>query len=144
MRERIVSTNSAEETVQLGREIAARLRAPVLVLLHGELGTGKTTLAKGIVAGLGAGREEDVTSPTFTLVHVFQDGVRVYHIDLYRIADFHDLETLGLEDVLAEPAVVIVEWPERLSLRSSWPVVNIFLEHGGNDTRRLRVVEPDL
>src|SRR6266571_8095789 len=80
-------TRSAEETVQWGREFAKRLKVPVLVLLAGDLGTGKTTLTKGLVSGLGAASENDVTSPTFTLVHVYgkQPQAKVYHADLYRI-----------------------------------------------------------
>jgi tRNA threonylcarbamoyladenosine biosynthesis protein TsaE len=134
---------SAEKTIEMGRELAARLRPPVLVLLSGELGAGKTTLAKGIISGLGAAREEDVTSPTFTLVHAFRNpasGAKVFHIDLYRIEDAHDLATLGLEDVFAEPAVVLVEWPERLRLRSDWPVVRVRLAHGGDDEREIEIV----
>lgn len=134
---------SAEKTIELGRELAARLRPPVLVLLSGELGAGKTTLAKGIISGLGAAREEDVTSPTFTLVHAFRNagsGVKVFHVDLYRISDAHDLETLGLEDVFASPAVVIVEWPDRLKLRSDWPVMRVYLRHGGDDRRDIEIV----
>lgn len=132
-------TCSAEETTELGRGLAARLHAPVLVFLTGDLGAGKTTLAKGIVSGLGAAREEDVTSPTFTLVHVFHNHQTVYHVDLYRISNFHDLETLGLEDVFERPAVVLVEWAEKFTLRSDWPVVRIHLEHAGEDRRRIRV-----
>ena len=132
-------TSSAEETTELGRRLASRMRAPVLVFLTGELGAGKTTLAKGIVSGLGAAREEDVTSPTFTLVHVFHNHQTVYHVDLYRIANFHDLETLGLEDVFDRPAIVVVEWAEKFTLRSDWPVLRIHLEHAGEDRRRIRL-----
>ena len=142
-------TDSAEKTIELGRAVASRLPARSLVLLRGDLGAGKTTLAKGLIAGLGAAREEDVTSPTFTLVHVF-DGhesarkdakVKVYHADLYRIEGEHDLASIGLEDALAEtgPCVVIVEWSERLTLRSDWPTVRIELQHAGGDRRRIRL-----
>lgn len=134
-------SHSAGETIQKGREIAERLKLPVLVLLSGELGAGKTTLAKGIVSGLGAAREEEITSPTFTLVHAFGDGVKVYHVDLYRVSDAHDLETLGLEDLFAEPAVVLVEWPERLRLRVGWPVLRLRLEHVDEETRRITFEE---
>ena len=132
-------THSSEETIDFGRGIGSRLKPPVLILLVGELGAGKTTLTKGIVSGLGAAREEEVTSPTFTLVHKYEHGACVYHVDLYRIGDFHDLETLGLEDVFAEPNVVIVEWPERLTLRTDWPVVRIELEHVAEDERKIVV-----
>jgi tRNA threonylcarbamoyladenosine biosynthesis protein TsaE len=151
-----VVTRSAEETIAWGREFARGLQAPLLVLLTGDLGSGKTTLTKGIVAGLGAADEEDVTSPTFTLVHVYgDDGGRagssgsggagaaskgvVYHGDLYRIESFHDFETLGLEDAFAKPAVMILEWSEKFPLQAPWPQVRLNLEHMGGDSRRITV-----
>jgi len=134
-------TQSADETIERGREIGAKLTPPVLVLLFGELGAGKTTLTKGIVSGLGAAGEDQVTSPTFTLVHKYSDAAAVYHVDLYRVADFHDLESLGLEDFLTEQAIVIVEWPEKFSLRADWPIVRIQLEHLGEDARRISITD---
>lgn len=138
MNEEII-THSAEETTQWGREFAKRLQPPILVLLSGDLGSGKTTLTKGIVAGLGAAAEDEVTSPTFTLVHVYgaADAAKVYHADLYRIENFHDFETLGLEDLFAKPAVVILEWSERFPLPSPWPQLRLKLEHLGGDSRRI-------
>jgi tRNA threonylcarbamoyladenosine biosynthesis protein TsaE len=130
-------SRSSEETIAKGREIAAKLRAPILVLLSGDLGSGKTTLTKGIISGLGAAKEEEVTSPTFTLVHVFHNHCKVYHADLYRIESFSDLESIGLEDALAEQAIVIIEWSERFRFRSDWPRVEIHLEHAGGDSRRV-------
>ncbi len=132
-----IITYSAEETTRWGREFAGRLKPPILVLLSGDLGSGKTTLTKGIVAGLGAVSEDEVTSPTFTLVHEYGKGNRVYHVDLYRIESFHDFETLGLEDLFAQPGVVILEWSERFPLKSPWPEVRIQLEHLGGDARRI-------
>jgi tRNA threonylcarbamoyladenosine biosynthesis protein TsaE len=139
---REIITHSSEETIERGREIGAQLKPPVLVLLSGELGAGKTTLTKGIASGLGAASEDEVTSPTFTLVHKYARGAPVYHVDLYRIGDFHDFETLGLEDVFAEKAVVIVEWPDKFTLRTEWPVIRIRLEHVAEDTRRISIDEP--
>lgn len=133
-----IISHSPEETTQVGRDLASQLSPPVLVLLTGDLGSGKTTLVKGIVAGLGVAREEDVTSPTFTLVHVFRKPagngpaateLKVFHVDLYRVEDFRGLETLALEDALAQPAIVIVEWSERFALTSDWPRISIALEH---------------
>lgn len=145
-----VTTRSTEETIAQGRALGALLRPPVLILLSGELGAGKTTLAKGIISGLGAAREDDVTSPTFTLVHVFRRSeptpLKVYHIDLYRVGDRHDLSTLGLEDLFDEPGVILVEWPDRLAGlggRTDWPTVRIHLSHGPasepGDTRQLEI-----
>lgn len=140
MAEREFLTHSPEETIALGRKIAAELKAPALILLSGDLGAGKTTLTKGIASGLHAAKEEEVTSPTFTLVHKYEGERRVYHVDLYRIGDAHDFETLGLEDVFSEQAIVLVEWPERMPpVRTGWPMVRVHLEHVDEETRRIRI-----
>ncbi len=99
----------------------------MLILLTGDLGTGKTTLTKGIVSGLGAANEDDVTSPTFTLVHVYGKPPKVYHADLYRIENFHDFETLGMEDIFSAPSIAILEWSERFPLESPWPQIRVCL-----------------
>lgn len=137
-----VITHSAEETIAWGRKLAERLRAPVLVLLAGELGSGKTTLTKGIVAGLHAAQEDEVTSPTFTLVHEYGVGKRVFHGDLYRVDTFHDFETLGLEDVFSQPGILILEWSEKFPLKTPWPQLRVRLEHLGGDARRITLSEP--
>ena len=133
-------TASAEQTLAFGRRLAAELRPPLLVFLSGDLGAGKTTLAKGIISGLGAAREEDVTSPTFTLVHEFRGPVRVFHIDLYRIEGRADLHTLGLDDLFASPAIVLVEWPEKWSLPSDWPVLRIRLAALPDDRHSIEIL----
>ncbi len=132
-----VITHSAEETIAWGHQIAQTLTAPLLVLLSGELGSGKTTLTKGIVAGLHAAGEDEVTSPTFTLIHEYGSGQRVFHGDLYRVDNFHDFETLGLEDVFAQPAILILEWSEKFPLKAPWPQLRLRLEHLGGDARRI-------
>lgn len=140
MADREFLTHSAEETIALGRQIAGELKAPLLVLLSGDLGAGKTTLTKGIASGLHAAKEEDVTSPTFTLVHKYDGEACVYHVDLYRIGDAHDFETLGLEDVFSEQAIVLVEWPERMPpVRTGWPTLRVHLEHVDELARRVTV-----
>lgn len=137
-----VITHSAEETIAWGRKLAERLQAPLLVLLTGELGSGKTTLTKGIVAGLQAAQEDEVTSPTFTLIHEYGTANKVFHGDLYRIESFHDFETLGLEDVFAQPAIVILEWSEKFPLTAPWPQLRLRLEHLGGDARRITALDP--
>lgn len=137
-----VVTHSAEETIAYGCRLGESLHPPLLVLLSGELGSGKTTLTKGIVAGLHAASEDEVTSPTFTLLHEYGPGHKVFHGDLYRLENFHDFETLGLEDVFAQPAIVILEWSDKFPLKTSWPQLRIQLEHRGGDSRLLRLIRP--
>jgi tRNA threonylcarbamoyladenosine biosynthesis protein TsaE len=110
-----------------------------LVLLEGELGSGKTTLAKGIVAGLGAAGEDEVTSPSFTLVHEYGSTGKVYHADLYRIEGPRDLATLGLEDLVDQATTVLVEWGGKLGDNAPIPCVRIRMEHRGSDDRRILV-----
>jgi tRNA threonylcarbamoyladenosine biosynthesis protein TsaE len=134
----VYRTLSEEETIAVGEEIARNLPRHEVVLLIGELGAGKTTLAKGIAKGLGAAAPEDVSSPTFTLIHEYGNPPRVYHIDLYRIDDERGLETLGLDELLERDAVVLVEWGERFA--HLWPAnrIEIFLrptEDGGREIR---------
>src|SRR5215471_16315950 len=103
------TTHSAEETIAFGRELAAQLRPPKLVLLRGELGAGKTTLVKGIADALGAAATEEVTSPTFTLIHEYRGPeVNVFHIDLYRVDTPRELDTLALDDLFDENSVVVI------------------------------------
>lgn len=143
MTEEII-TYSPEETIAWGKKLALTLHPPVIVLLSGELGSGKTTLTKGIVAGLQAADEDQVTSPTFTLVHEYGTGKKVFHGDLYRVESFHDFETLGLEEVFAQPATLILEWSEKFPLKTPWPQVRIRLEHQGGDSRKLTVLSPTI
>jgi len=107
-------THSAEETIAYGRKLAAELFPPLIVLLRGDLGAGKTTLVKGIAEGFDAARAEDVTSPTFTLVHEYRGPyITLYHIDLYHVDTARDLETLGLDDLLAPNCILLIEWGEK-------------------------------
>ncbi len=117
----IYTTNSEEETIALGRTLASTaLPAAGLVLLIGNLGAGKTTLAKGIVEGRGVARQDEVSSPTFTLIHEYGDPPRVYHIDLYRLDDARQAANLGIDDLLLDAkALVLIEWGERFP--ELWP-----------------------
>jgi tRNA threonylcarbamoyladenosine biosynthesis protein TsaE len=109
---RSFETRSEEETIELGRKIARDLPKKAVILLIGNLGAGKTTLAKGIISGLGAADPDEVTSPTFTLIHEYGGG-RVYHVDLYRLDTPAQVATLGLEELLEREAIVLIEWGER-------------------------------
>jgi tRNA threonylcarbamoyladenosine biosynthesis protein TsaE len=132
-------THSPEETIVFGRSLAAELSPPLIVLLGGDLGAGKTTLVKGIAEGFGAARAEDVTSPTFTLVHEYRGPhATLYHIDLYRIDTQRDLETLGLDDLLAPNSILLIEWGEKFPGLQRDQYVEIRLERVGETRRRIQ------
>jgi tRNA threonylcarbamoyladenosine biosynthesis protein TsaE len=134
------TTHSAEETIALGRSLAPLLAPPKLVLLRGELGTGKTTLVKGIAEAFHAAAQEDVTSPTFTLVHEYHGPeADLYHIDLYRIDTPRELETLGLDDLMSPNGVLLIEWGDKFPRFQRERDVEISLERTGETDRRIQV-----
>jgi tRNA threonylcarbamoyladenosine biosynthesis protein TsaE len=134
------TTQSADETIALGRTLAKALAPPKLVLLRGELGAGKTTLVKGIAEAFHAASEEDVTSPTFTLVHEYHGpAVNLYHIDLYRVDTARELETLGLDDLVAENSILLIEWGEKFPRLQRDRDVEIALERVGESGRRIQL-----
>ena len=117
MTTRDYQTRSAEETIALGRTLAPELKGLRLVLLQGDLGTGKTTMVKGIAEGLSAADQQDVTSPTFTLIHEYRGpDINVFHIDLYRVEKRRELDTLGIDELLTEEHnLLLVEWGEKFA-----------------------------
>ena len=140
METREFTTNSPEETIALGRALAAMLTPPKLVVLRGDLGAGKTTLVKGIAEGFQAASEEDVTSPTFTLIHEYRgQKATLYHIDLYRVDTPRQLETLGLDDLIAENSILLIEWGEKFSRFERECDVEITLERVEENERKVRV-----
>ena len=137
MKSRIFHTQSEEETVALGETLAAQLPAQAVVLLIGNLGAGKTTLAKGIVKGLGAAQPDEVSSPTFTLIHEY--GPSVYHIDLYRLDQPAQVATLGLDEIFDRPAIVLIEWGERFPELMPEDRIEIRLRATGENSREIEV-----
>jgi tRNA threonylcarbamoyladenosine biosynthesis protein TsaE len=134
------TTKSAEETIALGRELASSLAPPKIVVLRGDLGAGKTTLGKGIAQGFGAAEEEDVTSPTFTLIHEYRGPTAtLYHIDLYRVDTQRELETLGLDDLMTEDSVLLIEWGEKFARFERERDVEIAIERVSDTERSFRV-----
>ena len=134
-------TRSAEETFDLAYRIGEAISEPAVFLLQGDLGVGKTVFAKGVGAGLDIDPAE-VNSPTFTIVNRHEGRMRLYHLDLYRIAGgANEVYDLGLDEILAEPeAVVVIEWPERLgdfAIPNAYRVVILDL---GMDDRRIEIV----
>ncbi len=138
---REITTHSAEETIAFGRTLADLLAAPKIVLLQGDLGAGKTTLIKGIAVAFEAAAEEDVTSPTFTLVHEYRGPrAKLYHIDLYRVDTPRELETLGLDDLRAEDSILLIEWGEKFPRFVRERDVEIVIQRLGEDERSIRVL----
>jgi tRNA threonylcarbamoyladenosine biosynthesis protein TsaE len=135
-----ITTHSADETIAFGRSLGALLAPPKLVLLRGDLGAGKTTLVKGIAQAFDAASEDDVTSPTFTLIHEYR-GPRatLYHIDLYRIDTPRELQTLALDDLFASNSILLIEWGEKFSRLQRERNIEIQLESVGENDRRIRV-----
>jgi len=133
-------THSAEETIALGRQLAPALAPPKLVVLRGDLGAGKTTLVKGIAEGFQAASREQVTSPTFTLIHEYRGAAaNLYHIDLYRVDTPRELETLGLEDLFAKNSILLIEWGEKFPRFERQRDVEIALERVGENERRIQL-----
>src|SRR5882757_4655348 len=145
-------SNSSRETIAIGGEIAHMLESPTLLFLRGDLGAGKTTLVKGIAQSLGAAEPDEVTSPTFTLVHEYTGKRKVhgkeqeftlYHIDLYRIEGERQLETIGFDEMVSEDAMVLVEWGEKFPTVVKRSDGEILLEHAGGDTRNITLTLKD-
>jgi tRNA threonylcarbamoyladenosine biosynthesis protein TsaE len=132
-------TSSDEETIELGRTLAQRLPSKTCILLIGNLGAGKTTLAKGIITGLGFAQPEEVVSPTYTLIHEYGEG-RVYHIDLYRLDEPKQIATLGLDEIFGREAVVLVEWGERFPELMPAERIEIQLQSIDENTREIKVI----
>ena len=133
-------TASEDATVALGEQLSRQLPKRAVVLLIGNLGAGKTTLAKGIASGLGAANPDDVSSPTFTLIHEYGGG-KVYHIDLYRLEEPREVATLGLDELFDREAVVLMEWGERFPQMLPAERIEIRIRSDGNDERTIEVTE---
>jgi tRNA threonylcarbamoyladenosine biosynthesis protein TsaE len=134
------TTKSAEETIALGREIATLLAPPKLVVLTGDLGAGKTTLITGIAEGFGAAKEDDVTSPTFTLIHEYRGpAATLYHIDLYRVDTQRELDTLALDDLMTDDSVLLIEWGEKFARFQKERDVEIAIERLSESQRKITV-----
>ena len=138
-------THSAEETTDVGRQLAAELKPGSIVLLRGDLGAGKTTLIKGIAEGFNAAEAEVVTSPTFTLIHEYRGpAVTLYHIDLYRIDTQRELDTLALDDLMEPNTILLIEWGEKFERFRKERDVEIAIEHRGGDNRLIQVTRKHL
>jgi tRNA threonylcarbamoyladenosine biosynthesis protein TsaE len=138
------TTKSGADTIEVGRKLVKLLVPPQLMILRGDLGTGKTTLVKGIAQALDAAEADEVTSPTFTLIHEY-DGtraghpVKLFHLDVYRVEGERQLETLGLDELLTPDALVLVEWGEKFKSIRKKATGEIAITSAGGDVRKITV-----
>jgi len=141
-------TNSSADTVEVGRKLVSLLVPPQLLILRGDLGTGKTTLVKGIAQALDAAEPDEVTSPTFTLLHEY-DGtregkpVKLFHLDVYRLEGERQLDTLGLDELVTPDALVLVEWGEKFKSIRKKATGEIAITSAGGDARKITVTLKD-
>jgi tRNA threonylcarbamoyladenosine biosynthesis protein TsaE len=139
-----VVTHSPAETLEFGRTLAKEIQSPCLILLEGDLGSGKTTLTKGLISGMGLAGEDEVTSPSFTLVHEYGQDRKAYHVDLYRIEGTRELATLGLDEFFGQAAVVIIEWGEKLGDYLPGPHLRIKMEYLAGEDRKITIERLEL
>ena len=135
-------SHSPEQTAEIAREIAALIPAPAVIQLTGNLGAGKTTLTKSLVEAWGATAADEVSSPTFTLIHEYGEPVAVYHIDLYRLETPAEFYSLGLDEIFDSRARVLIEWGEKfapLLPKDRWTIT---IAHAGGDGRKITVSRP--
>jgi tRNA threonylcarbamoyladenosine biosynthesis protein TsaE len=138
------TTQSGADTVAVGRKLVELLKPPQFLLLRGDLGTGKTTLVKGIAQALDAAEPDEVTSPTFTLIHEYDGSrngkpVKLYHLDVYRLESERQLETLGLDDLLTPNTLVLVEWGDKFKSIRKRATGEIVISSEGGDARKITV-----
>ncbi|HXE06107.1 MAG TPA: tRNA (adenosine(37)-N6)-threonylcarbamoyltransferase complex ATPase subunit type 1 TsaE [Bryobacteraceae bacterium] len=138
------TTHSGADTVEVGRRLTSLLKPPQFLLLIGELGTGKTTLVKGIAEALDAAEADEVTSPTFTLLHEYGgqrhgEAVKLYHIDVYRLESERQLDTLGLDELMTPDALVLVEWGDKFKSIRKKATGEIVITSEGGDARKITV-----
>lgn len=141
MKRRTYETRSEEETIALGAELARGWSLPAFVMLIGNLGAGKTTLAKGVAEGLGVTRREEVSSPTFPLVHEYGEGGQLAHVDLYRLDTLEEVESLGLDETVARASVTLLEWAERFPEILPKERIEIRIEARPDESRLIEVTE---
>ncbi len=133
------TTHSADETIALGRQLAPLIRDARVVLLRGDLGAGKTTMVKGIAEAFDAAERDDVTSPTFTLIHEYRGADRsLFHIDLYRIDTQRELDTLGIDELMSDEGnILLIEWGEKFPRFLRERDFEIVITRAGDQDRKI-------
>ena len=138
--QKIWKSFSAKETIEIGRAIGRTLKPGTAIAFCGELGSGKTTMIKGIGLGLGVKSEREIKSPTFVILHIYKGRIPLYHFDLYRMEGPSDLDSLGMDEFLSDPkAVTVIEWAERLQDISKQTNIKIEIKRLDQDIRVIKL-----
>lgn len=133
-------TNSPVETIELGRRLGSQLKGSEIIAICGPLGSGKTHLVKGIVAGAGAQDSRAVNSPTFVIVNEYSGRLDIYHIDAYRINSISEFEMLGFDDYCYPQSVVLIEWADKIEAAlGNIDYIRIELSHSGQTVRTIHI-----
>ncbi len=140
---KIFYTSSAEETLTIGKNIGEKLKGGEVILLIGELGTGKTIFVRGLARGVGVKSIDEITSPTFTIIHQHDGRFTLYHVDLFRITCVEELYNLGLEEIMSGSNIVAIEWAERLGVLTPKRCIKVYFQHLGGDKRSLLISIPN-
>lgn len=133
-----IITFSEKDTLELGKKIGTSARSGMIILLKGDLGTGKTVLTRGLARGLGI--EGPITSPTYTLIHEYQGRLPLYHFDIYRLNDSDEMYDLGYDEFFYGRGVTVVEWPERMGDLLPHEYLGITIEKSPGDDADKRII----
>jgi len=137
-----IKTSSGRETIQVAKKFSKALKPGNVLLLKGNLGSGKTTFVKGIVEGLSGAKESEVTSPTFVIMHHYKGKIPVYHFDLYRLETQHELEAIGFDEFINDPAAIsCIEWPEKAGAMLPPDALTVNFEFVEGEERMIRLPE---
>lgn len=140
-----IVSDSVEKTFEIGKKIGAVLKGGQIVCLCGTLGSGKTTLIKGIAAGAGANKPENVNSPTFVIINEYKGKFNIFHIDAYRINTIAEFEALGFEEFIGPDSVVLIEWADKVKQAlDGLDCIHIEMQHSGPESRTIKISGADL
>jgi tRNA threonylcarbamoyladenosine biosynthesis protein TsaE len=135
-----ITSESPEQTIELGRKIGQQLKGGEIIAVCGPLGSGKTHLIKGIAAGTGAQDRKRVTSPTFVIVNEYAGRLDIYHVDAYRLNSLDEFEMIGFDDFCYPGSVVLIEWADKIEAAlQTMDYIRIEITHAGKTKRKIHI-----
>ena len=140
MSKTVFTSHSDQETIEFARKFAKSVKPGSVLAMEGDLGAGKTTFIKGLALGLGLKRKDEVKSPTFVIMHVYEASVPIYHFDLYRLDDEKDFQAIGLDEFAHDPhSICCIEWADKAKAWLPDATHRVSLRHGGPTTRMIEI-----